>query len=151
MGIAGSSRAQAGFSLLEILVALLLLSITATILFQLFSRSSRNISVSEDYMTAAIVGEASMRQTLDNDDLQEGTFSQTKENGYTIEARITEVLKERTESLQIRAFDIDVCVKWSRYFKDKMIRLSTLKLMDKTGLTGEGTRTLPGRRGTRAQ
>lgn len=134
---------QAGFSLLEILVALVLLSMAATILFQVFSRGSRNISVSEDYVTAAIVGETSMRQVLDKEDLQEGAFNETKENGYRIETRITEVLKERSENLQFRVLDIDVSVNWSRNSKDKMIRLRTLKLIDKTRLKGDSTRALP--------
>jgi prepilin-type N-terminal cleavage/methylation domain-containing protein len=134
MGIDGVQRADSGFSLFEILVALVLLSMAAAILFELFSRSSRNISVSEDYVAGTIVGETGMKKVLDIEDLQEGTSNEVQDNGYRIETRITEVLKERTENLQFRVLDIDMSVKWLRGSKEKMIRLRTLKLIDKTGL-----------------
>lgn len=141
--IVGAPPGRNGFSLLEILVALVLLSVAATALFQLFSRSSRNIAVSEDYLAGAIVGETSMRKVLDNDDLREGTLSETKENGYKVEARIAEVLKEKTENLQFRVFDVDMSVRWLRGTKEKVIRLKTLKLVSKTGLKGGGTGVAP--------
>lgn len=144
--LVGTVYARKGFSLLEILVALVLLSLAAVLLFQLFSRSSRNISVSEDYVAAALVAESSMRKVLDADDLQEGTLSEAKDSRYKVESRIAEVLKDRTENLQFKVLEVDMAVKWPVGSKEKVIRLRTLKLIDKTRLKGNAASGVPATR-----
>ncbi len=101
-------KERSGFTLLEILVALALLATTMTVVFQLFSGSLRNVSASEDYVSAAVEGEMALRQFLNADNIQEGIFNETSNNGYMIEAKVAETLKERTENLQLKALEIDV-------------------------------------------
>ncbi len=120
-----------GFTLLEILVAIALLAIALTLIFQLFSGSLNTIRTSEDYLKAAWEGEVSLRRVLNDDNLQTGTFTEVTANGYRIEATISEALKEKTDSLPCRVMEIDLAVKWSKGTKEKVTHLRTVKLIDK--------------------
>ena len=53
---------QAGFSLLEILVAFTILATVITVLLQVFAGGLRNLRVGEDYVTAAAVAEARLAE-----------------------------------------------------------------------------------------
>ena len=130
-----------GFTLLEILVAIALLTVALTLVFQLFSGSLRNIRASEDYLKAAWEGEVSLRRVLNDDNLQAGTFAEVTANGYRIETTISEVLKEKSDSLPCRVMEIDLAVKWRRGAKEKVTHLRTVKLINKPPQGGAVGRT----------
>ena len=129
---AGSLNSKAkGFTLLEILVTLALLGIAITVILQLFSSNLRAISVSKDYVSAAIRAEAKMREILEDTDLTEKSWSEVTDEGYRFDAAITETLKERTENLQVRMLEIALTVQWSEGLKTKFLTLKTLKVVIK--------------------
>ena len=88
-----------GFTLLEILVALALLGIAITVILQLFSANLRALSVSGDYVSAALRAEVKMRDILEDTDLTEKSWSEVTDEGYRFDASVTEMLKERTDNL----------------------------------------------------
>ena len=49
-----------GFSLLEVLVAFVILSLVATALFRLFSGALQNVSAADDYSRAVLVAESAL-------------------------------------------------------------------------------------------
>ena len=49
-----------GFSLLEVLVAFVILSLVATALFRLFSGALQNMSAADDYTKAVLVAESAL-------------------------------------------------------------------------------------------
>ena len=51
-------RHQQGFSLIEILVAFMILAMSLTVIFRIFSSGTRNVALSEDYAQAVLVTEA---------------------------------------------------------------------------------------------
>ena len=124
-------RTKGGFTLLEVLVALAVTGIALTVIYQLFSGNLKNISASEDYVAATTAGETKLREFLAEQTLGEGTWTQTTEEGYVVEIHSTEVLKERTENLQVRAFDIDLTLRWKRGGRERSIHLRTLELAGK--------------------
>ncbi len=129
---AGSLNSKAGgFTLLEILVTLALLGIAITVILQLFSSNLRALSVSKDYVSAAIRAEAKMREILEDTDLTEKSWSEVTDEGYRFDAAITETLKERTENLQVRMLEIALTVQWSEGLKTKFLTLKTLKVVIK--------------------
>jgi prepilin-type N-terminal cleavage/methylation domain-containing protein len=130
-----------GFTLLEILVAIALLAIVLTLVFELFSGSLRNIRASEDYLKAVWEGEVRLRRVLNDDNLQAGDFAEVTANGYRIETTISEVMKEKTDSLPYRAMEIDLAVKWNTGSKEKVTHLRTVKLVNKTQQGGTVHRT----------
>ena len=129
---AGSLNSKAGgFTLLEILVTLALIGIAITVILQLFSSILRALSVSKDYVSAAIRAEAKMREILEGTDLTEKSWSEVTDEGYRFDAAITETLKERTENLQVRMLEIALTVQWSEGLKTKFLTLKTLKVVIK--------------------
>jgi type II secretion system protein I len=122
---------EEGFTLLEILVALAILATAITIVFQLFSASLRNISFSEDYVTAAARAESKMREVLSAEDLTEGFWSETSAEGYQFSITVTRALEQKTDALPVQVLDVDLSVKWQKNSKERTIRLKTLKMTTK--------------------
>ncbi len=120
-----------GFTLLEVLVATALLGIAVTVVLQLFSANLRAISVSGDYVSATVKAEAKMREVLNDDKLAEKSFSETTDDGYRIDILVTDTLKDRTENLQARLFEIDLTIHWTKGTKERSLTLRTLKMMRK--------------------
>ncbi len=121
----------AGFTLLEILVALALLGIALLVIVQLFSADLRGIAVSDDYVVAVSTAESRMRELLDEDKLSEKDWSESTDDGYRIDASVKESLKDRTENLQVRLLDIGLTVYWKKGGRDRSVTLRTLKVMNK--------------------
>ncbi|HME46398.1 MAG TPA: prepilin-type N-terminal cleavage/methylation domain-containing protein [Syntrophorhabdales bacterium] len=124
-------RGCKGFTLLEVLVSLSIVAIAAVVVFQLFSADLRAIAASEDYASAVVKAETKMREVLDNDDLQESSWSEATPDGYRIDASVTDVLKEKTKNLQVRLMQVDLTTRWFRGTKEKMLALRTMKLVNK--------------------
>ena len=122
---------KAGFTLLEILVSLALLGIAITVILQLFSTNLKALSVSGDYVSAALRAEAKMSEILENADLAEKSWSEVTDEGYRYDASVTEILKERTDNLQVRMLEIALTMYWSEGSKMKSLTLKTLKVINK--------------------
>ena len=120
-----------GFTLLEVLVAIALLGIAVTVVLQLFSANLRAIATSGDYISAATKAEAKMREILDDDELSEKSWSETTDDGYRLDVSINDVLKARTENLQVRLLEIDLIIHWTRETKEKSLTLRTMKMVEK--------------------
>ncbi len=121
----------AGFTLLEILVALALLGIALLVIVQLFSANLRGIAVSDDYVVAVARAESRMRELLYDDNLSEKDWSEFTDDGYRIDVSVKEAIKERTENLQVRLFDIGLAVSWRKGERQRFVTLRTLKVMNK--------------------
>ena len=72
-----------GFSLLEVLVAFVILSLVAIALFRLFSGALQNVSAADDYTRAVLVAESALTGAAAVRPLREAT-----ETGSTDEGRI---------------------------------------------------------------
>ncbi len=120
-----------GFTLLETLVATSLLGIAIAVILQLFSANLHSISESGDYVAAATRAEVKMREVLDNSDLAEKSYSEVTDDGYRMDVSITEALKDRTENLQIRLFEIALTMHWTDGSKEKSMTLRSMKAVKK--------------------
>jgi hypothetical protein len=117
--------------LLEVLVSLSIIAIAVTVVLQLFSVDLKAISASEDYVSAVTKAEAKMREVLDNEDLSETSWSQATPDGYRMDVYVSDVLKERTDNLQVRLLEVGLTVHWIRGTKEKMLALRTMKIVNK--------------------
>lgn len=122
---------KSGFTLLEILVALALLGIALLVIVRLFSADLRGISVSDDYVVAVAKAESKMRELLDDDTLSEKDWTEFTDDGYRIYASVKESLKDRTENLQVKLFDIGLTVYWKKGERERFVTLNTQKIMNK--------------------
>jgi len=114
-------NASRGFTLLEVLVALVLLSISLVAIFELFSTNLRGIAKSDDYSHAVIMAESRMRQILDDDTLAVQTWTESTEDGYRIDAVVSSTASDRTENLQIKLLEIKLTVSWIRTQKSGLL------------------------------
>ena len=124
-------NASRGFTLLEVLVALVLLSISLVAIFELFSTNLRGIAKSDDYSHAVIMAESRMRQILDDDTLAVQTWTESTEDGYRIDAVVSSTASDRTENLQIKLLEIKLTVSWIKDSKERTLNLKTLKMVNK--------------------
>jgi general secretion pathway protein I len=69
----GGARPARGFSLLEVLVAFVILALVATALFRLFSASLNNASAAEDWSRALLLAESRLELAAAAKPLREGT------------------------------------------------------------------------------
>ncbi len=120
-----------GFTLLEVLIAMAVLSIALVAVFELFSSGLRGMAASADYVEAVVKAEAKMREILDDEDLAEKSWQETSEDGYRFDATIQKTEGERTDKLQVELLDISLTVSWTRGIKERALKLKTLKLVNK--------------------
>ena len=120
-----------GFTLLEVLVALVLLSVALVAIFELFSANTRGIAKSDDYSNAVILGESKMREILDDNNLTEKTWTESTDDGYRIDAVVSSTASDRTENLQVKLLEINLTVSWIKNSKERTLNLKTLKMVKK--------------------
>ena len=133
-----------GFTLLEVLVSLSIVAIAVTVVLQLFSTDLRAIAASDDYASAVIKAEAKMREVLDKDDLTETSWSEATPDGYRMDVSISDVLKEKTNNLQVRLLEISLTTRWFKGTKEKMLALKTMKIINKLAPATAGTQAAAG-------
>lgn len=126
------SRSNRGFTLLEILVALVLLATAVSIILQLFSANLRSLAISEEYVTAAAIADVKLREISDNDDLEPGTLSEIIQDTYRADIAITETLQARTEQIPFRLLEVSLTLRWVVGGKERAFSLQTLKAVAKT-------------------
>jgi prepilin-type N-terminal cleavage/methylation domain-containing protein len=122
---------RAGFTLLEILVAMSLIGIVLVVVMQLFSANLRSLSVSESHVNAAVHAEAIMRNILEDEEFPNTTLSGTTEDGYRYDATIAKGYEERIQALNIDLYQVRVTIYWSDGARQRSISLETLKMTEK--------------------
>lgn len=125
------TNADKGFTLIEVLVAVVLLGIAVTIVLQLFSANVRALATSEGYIYASAKAEAKMREVLDNDEISEISFSEITDDGYRMDVSTAEVLHERAENLQVRLLEVVLTVSWTQGAHERSLTLRTMKVLEK--------------------
>jgi general secretion pathway protein I len=118
-----------GFTLLEVLVALSILAIAVTIIFQLFSANLRAIRGSEDYVAAAMRAQIRLREVLLDPKLAETSWSETSLDGYRIDVVVTEMLKERNKDLPVQLLGVALTVYWTKGSKQKATTVKSMKMI----------------------
>ena len=130
-----SSRCgHSGFTLLEVLVSLAIIAIAVTVVLQLFSADLRAISASENYLSAVTKAEAKMREVLDDENLAEKAWSDVTPDGYRMDIYVSDVLKDRTNTLPVRLVEVGLTMRWTTGIKEKVLTLKTMKLINKVTL-----------------
>lgn len=132
-----SPRRAAGFSLLEVLVAFVILSLVATAVFRLFSGALGNAGAAEEYSRAILVAQSALDQAAIAP-LREGTSSGSTDDGrvqWTVQVTPYEVpganpdLELASATLPIRMFRLVSTVRFpSSTGTDRTIALATLRI-----------------------
>ena len=124
-----------GFTLLEVLVALVVMAMAVTVVLQLFSANLRTIYRSGDWTAATIRADARLREILAGTAFIETAWSETTEDGYRLDVSVLEVLKERTDNLPVKMMEISLTIHWWDGRKEKNLRVKTMKMIDRIAPT----------------
>ena len=119
-----------GFTLLEVLVALAILAMAVTLVLQLFSTNLRSIIASEDYVRAAMVADARMREISQADDLEQGSWEEV-DGPYAMKVVISEALQEKTDLLPLRLLQVELTLNWRKGLRSRSMTLRTARLVSK--------------------
>jgi general secretion pathway protein I len=122
-------NSKSGFTLLEVLVALTILAVSVAWLLQLCSSNLRAVGRSAEYMSFLMRADGKLREIAALDQLSEGSWQETASDGMRTDIIITNVLTDKTDSLQVKMLEITVRVYWKRGPKGKTVTLTTTKLV----------------------
>jgi len=132
-------HAQQGYSLVEVLVAFVILAMSLTVLFRIFSSGLRNVDVSADYSRAVLVAEERMTAPGRGDDLRPGVSSGVVADRYHWTRNISDYRVEAYDPMRdsgVAAFRIEVEVLWESGRNERRVALSTIRLARPTGRMG---------------
>ena len=121
-----------GFTLLEVLVSLAVMAIAMTLVIQLFSANLQAVVRSGDMTSAIVKGESRLREILDEPFLKEAAWNEVTDDGYRIDVAVSEAMREKTDNLPVKLMEIALTVHWIDGFREKSLRLKTMKVVDKT-------------------
>ena len=128
-----------GFTLIEILVATMILSIALTVIMQLFSGGLRSARLSQDYTRGVFHAREKMEEILLADDVSTEAADGVFDDGYRWQAGVELVETqegEPTELLPVDTYLVTVRVSWPSGEKEKNFDLKTLKLQVRTESSG---------------
>jgi Tfp pilus assembly protein PilV len=113
------------------MVALVLIAIVIVSVIQLSSANLRNLATTNDQIDALIYANSKMREILDLDKIEDESWNETDDNGYSYEVTVAESMKERTDSLAVKMEEITLVTSWVANNKKKQIVLKTSKIVSK--------------------
>jgi general secretion pathway protein I len=126
---------QRGFSLLEILVAFSILSVSLSILLNIFASGVNTATVAEDYTAAVQIAESLMAKTGVETPLRVGQVSGITHDKYHWEVTVQgfEFNPEQVDTtlLTTALFKVKVIVSWDEGLQSRQVKLVTLKLVNK--------------------
>jgi general secretion pathway protein I len=133
-------RPTGGFTLMETLVAMMLLAISLVVILQLFSGGLKSGKMADDYTRAVFYAREKMEEYILMDDFQEGSFEGTFDENYRwlvdiklVEAEDGDEKEDENEKeiSLVDLFHVDVSVFWPVGGREKKYQINTLKISEK--------------------
>ncbi|MCB1760870.1 MAG: prepilin-type N-terminal cleavage/methylation domain-containing protein [Gammaproteobacteria bacterium] len=128
------AKSMRGFTLLETMVAFVLLSLALALIFQIFSTGLRSGSAAEQRVAAAIVADGIMASLEDRWPLEigersgeEGPFSWHLEV-QSADVQTDETLPTAGAALSHRLLRVDLQLRWLHGNREQWLEMSTLRL-----------------------
>ena len=132
---------QQGFSLIEILVAFMILALSLTVIYRIFSGGLRNVTLSEDYARAVLVAESQLAAVGITEPLQAGVDSGEWDQRFRWQ-RVIDIYQPWEQDRQLdapmQAYRVTVSVDWEHAGQTRQVSLSSVRLkqLDSTGARG---------------
>lgn len=123
-------RRQCGFSLLEVLVAFAILSVSLGVLLQVFATGLRNVGLADDYSQATLYAESILAAMGREAPLSVGNRSGPVNDRFSWRSTVdlyTEGMPD-PETTRILAYRVRVEVYWPGPVQDRAVMLETLRL-----------------------
>ena len=128
-----SPKIARGFTLIEVLVAMMILSISLTVILQLFSGGLKAAGMSENYTRAVFYAREQMEAILLAEEFESGTWKGEFDDDFRWKSDIVwlEPSEEEKDRIPLDIFSITVKVIWNEGPNEKSFEIGTLKLAEK--------------------
>jgi len=126
-----------GFSLLEVLVAFVILAMSLAVLFRIFSSGLHNLTITEGYSQAVQLAQSRLETIGLSESLEPGVTQGEWGEGFIWQQDIapyTPWEEEKALSKPITAYRVTVAVSWGERDKRHQVALSTVRLHTPAGL-----------------
>ena len=127
------------YTLIEVLVAMMILALSLTVIFRIFSGGLRNIGVASDYARAVMVAESVLAATGRTERLQPGEINGSLFDRYRWVRTISPYRPDGELSYDnspVNAYRVSVVVEWPATGSPRSLDLSTLQLATSSGVGG---------------
>jgi general secretion pathway protein I len=123
-----------GFTLLEVLVAFSIFTISLGVLFQIFSKGTRAAILGNEYSQAVIIAQSRLANAGIEGELDNGEYSGEENETYrwTTTIRPYDSSDDLETNFGISRREIEIVVNWNSQGKTHSIKLNTLKLIPTT-------------------
>ena len=128
---------QSGYTLIEVLVAFMILALALTVLLRIFSGGLRNVSVSSDYAVATLIAESRLAAAGIDMPLAPGELSGTDGERFAWKLSVQDYQPwpgYRSATKGVDAYRITVTVEWPNGDNTRSVGLSTIRLRTEGGV-----------------
>ncbi len=132
-----------GFTLIEILTAMMILAISMVMIMQLFSGALKAEKLSRDYNRAILYAREKMEDALLREPLEEGIDEGEFDDGFRWKTEVAphepadEELEEEEEEesrpIPIKLVEVIVEIGWPTGERERTFRIQTLKVVESDG------------------
>ena len=128
---------QSGYTLIEVLVAFMILALALTVLLRIFSGGLRNVSVSSDYAMATLIAESRLASAGIDVPLRPGESSGTEGERFEWTVSVQDYQPRagyRSAAKGVDAYRVTVTVEWPHGNNTRRVGLSTVRLRTEGGV-----------------
>jgi general secretion pathway protein I len=120
---------EAGFTLIEVLVAISILGMSLVLIFSIFSQGLKAIQIDKAYSTAVILAKSKMDEIDLVETLEAGEEEGTVSGGFQWRRVVAELPEdlETVSERRNRLYNIRVVVSWQKGQKKRQVVLETLR------------------------
>ncbi len=126
-----AKRHCGAYTLIEVLVAMMILALSLTVIFRIFGGGLNKIAIASDYSRAVMVAESVLAAAGNTESLQPGESSGSLFEKYQWVRTISSYQEDGEPSyddLPLSVFRVSVVVEWPGTSGNRSLDLSTLKL-----------------------
>jgi general secretion pathway protein I len=129
-------RYNAGYTLIEVLVAFMILALALTVLLRIFAGGVRNVSVSSEYARAVLIAESRLTAAGMDGALAPGETSGIEEDRFAWTRTVHEYTPSpdyKASVQNVLAYYVTVSVAWPYGDSTRSIDISTVRLLRNEG------------------
>jgi len=134
--VCSKSSRQQGFTLLEIMVAFVIMGLVVGTLLQLFGSAMRSVALADEYSFAVQVAESRMEAVGSEIKVEKTTVSGQEEGTaykWAVAMQPIELDEKQEEfSLSIEPYQVTVIVSWNSEGKQRQFTLTSLRFGEKS-------------------
>lgn len=123
---------EAGFSLLEIIVAFSILSMSLAVLYQIFSSSAQRAALGREYGDAVLLAESKLTEIGANQQIQTGNLSGKFDNHMSWKSTVTPYKAPNAvgnNQPPVPPYKITVEVNWGAADRQRSFKLDSIRLV----------------------